>query len=86
MLKIDKDVPIPRRSNGDAKMQEINDALDVIEVGDSIEFALDTKSNNDFTARSREGARFNSAAKRRGFKIISRRNSATKTIRYWRVE
>tara|TARA_B100001059_G_scaffold190454_1_gene193412 strand:- start:505 stop:765 length:261 start_codon:yes stop_codon:yes gene_type:complete len=86
MLKIDKDIPIPNRKRIHSKMQEVHSALDVMEVGDSIEFPFDAKPKSSYSATSNMGARFYAAARRRGINLTSRRNNDTKTLRYWRVK
>jgi len=68
------------------KTKGLNDALDVMEVGDSIEFPLDSRRKNSYSSYSKEGASFYAVARRRGIKLTSRRNSDANTVRYWRVE
>lgn len=84
--KIDKGIPFPKKGNGYYKTRAIHDALDVMEVGDSIEFPLDSKRKNSYSSYSKEGARFWTIANARGIKLSSRRNNEANTVRYWRVE
>ena len=85
-LKIDKGIPLPEKGNGYYKTRAIHAALDVMEVGDSIEFPLDSKRKNSYSSHSKEGVRFYTIANNRGIKLASRRNSEANTVRYWRVE
>lgn len=84
-LKIDKGIPFPEKSRGYHKTKYIHDALDAMEVGDSIEFSVDAKrkSGQNF---SKEGERFYAAARHRGVRLRSRLNVDANTVRYWRVE
>tara|TARA_R100001163_G_C4993000_1_gene144910 strand:- start:406 stop:669 length:264 start_codon:yes stop_codon:yes gene_type:complete len=85
-LKIDKGIPFPEKGTGYHKTKYIHDALDVMEVGDSIEFPLDSKRKGSYSSYSKEGNGFYMIAKSRGIKLASRRNSEANTVRYWRVE
>ena len=85
-LKIDKGIPISEKGSGYYKTRAIHAALDVMEVGDSIEFPLDSKRKNNYSSYSKEGVRFYAIANTRGIKLTSRRNSDANTVRYWRVE
>tara|TARA_R100001510_G_C7459854_1_gene80853 strand:+ start:120 stop:416 length:297 start_codon:yes stop_codon:yes gene_type:complete len=85
-LKIDKSIPIPEKGSGMYKTKGFNDALDIMEVGDSVEFPLDAKRKNGYSSFSKEGASFYAVARRRGIKLLSRRDNDTGTVRYWRVE
>lgn len=85
-FKIDKGVPLPEKGSGYYKTRAIHDALDVMEVGDSIEFSLDAKRKNSYSSYSKEGNRFYAIANTRGIKLTARRNSEANTVRYWRVE
>ena len=85
-LKIDKGIPLPEKGNGYYKTRAIHAALDVMEVGDSIEFSLDAKRKNSYSSHSKEGNRFYAIANTRGIKLTARRNSEANTVRYWRVE
>jgi len=84
-LKIDKGIPFPEISRGRQKTKYIHDALDVMEVGDSIEFPLDSKrkSGQNF---SKEGERFHAAARHRKVRLRSRSNSEANTVSGWGVE
>ena len=73
-LKIDKGIPLPEKGNGYYKTRAIHDALDIMEVGDSIEFPLDSKRKNSYSSYSKEGVRFYTIANNRGIKLASRRN------------
>ena len=85
-LKVDKGIPLPEKGNGYYKTRAIHDALDIMEVGDSIEFPLDSKRKNSYSSHSKEGVRFYTIANNRGIKLTSRRNNEANTVRYWRVE
>ena len=84
--KVDKGIPLPEKGNGYYKTRAIHDALDVMEIGDSIEFPLDAKRKSNYSTYSKEGNRFYMIAKNRGIKLTSRRNSDANTVRYWRVK
>jgi hypothetical protein len=84
--KVDKGIPLPEKGNGYYKTRAIHDALDVMEIGDSIEFPLDAKRKSNYSTYSKEGSRFYMIAKNRGIKLTSRRNSDANTVRYWRVK
>jgi hypothetical protein len=84
-LKIDKGIPVPTMLPHQRRTVEIHAALNAMEVGDSVEFCLDT-ANKKGQMYSQEGSRFVAVARRRGIKLTSRRNSEANTVRYWRVE
>lgn len=84
-LKIDKGIPIPTMLPHQRRTIEIHTALDAMEVGDSVEFCLDTVTKKG-QMYSRLGRRFGSVARRRGINYKTRTDLETQTIRYWRVE
>tara|TARA_R100000315_G_C5097449_1_gene55882 strand:- start:17 stop:274 length:258 start_codon:yes stop_codon:yes gene_type:complete len=82
--KFDKDIPIPETGRS-TESREVHKALDAMEVGDSIEFCLDSSFKSG-ALYSKEGQRFDAIARRRGIKLTSRRDYEKKKIRYWRAE
>ena len=85
-LKIDKNVPLPKaKSGGRANTKHFYDALDIMDVGDSIEFSID-KMDSDNQPISVQGRRFAAAARGRGFKMNRRLSQDRNTVRYWRVK
>ena len=84
-LKIDKGIPFPEKSKGYHKTKYIHDVLDVMEVGDSVEFPVDAKRRRG-QLFSREGERFYAVARHRGIKLRIRLSNDANTVRYWRVE
>jgi len=84
-LKIDKGIPFPEKSRGYHKTKYIHDALDVMEVGDSIEFSVDAKRRGN-QLFSKEGERFYAVARNRGIRLSTRLSNDRDTVRYWRVE
>ena len=86
MLKIDKGIPIPesRSHMRSPRHQEFQDILSVMEIGDSVEFPVDTIS--DGQRYSKEGNVFKAIARNQGMKIAQRTNKDKSAIRMWRVE
>ena len=84
MLKIDKGIPIPKKGIHRPKNQEVQDALSLMEIGDSIEFPTDAISNG--TRYSRKGNTFKVIANRQGMRLTQRANEDGSAIRFWRVK
>ena len=85
MLKVDKGVPIPKKNiGGRPKNQDVHDALSLMEIGDSVEFATNATSNN--TPYSKDGNTFRQLARLRGMKMTQRVNEDKSAIRFWRVK
>lgn len=82
-LKIDKGVPLPEKRN-QLKTDHLHATLDVMEIGDSVEFSIDTM-DSDNQPISVQGRRFAAAARGRGFKMTRRLGRDRSTVRYWRV-
>ena len=91
MLKIDKGIPIPesRSHMRTPRHQEFQDILSVMEIGDSVEFAVDTiwgEGSNKAHRYSKEGNVFKAIARKQGVKIAQRTSEDKGAIRMWRVE
>jgi hypothetical protein len=86
MLKIDKGMPIPesRSHMRSPRHQEFQDILSVMEIGDSVEFVVDTIWKGQ--RYSKEGNVFKAIARKQGMKIAQRTSEDKSAIRYWRVE
>ena len=86
MLKIDKGIPISgKRSHmRSPRHQEFQDILSVMEIGDSVEFPVETISAGQ--RYSKEGNVFKAIARNQGMKIAQRTNKDKSAIRYWRVK
>ena len=87
-LQIDKNVPLPKaKSGGRIKTQHLYDALDIMEVGDSVVFAVDGMKKRGKEPSSQEAERFQQIAKRNyGFKVSRRLSEDRQSFRYWRVK
>tara|TARA_A100000172_G_scaffold54919_1_gene35092 strand:- start:698 stop:976 length:279 start_codon:yes stop_codon:yes gene_type:complete len=85
-LKIDKGVPLPKTGGRQAKTQHFYDALDVLEIEDSVEFPVDGVRGPHNALTSKAGESFAQLAKRRGFKMTRRLSDDRQTIRYWRIK
>tara|TARA_B100000519_G_scaffold47808_1_gene38403 strand:- start:900 stop:1172 length:273 start_codon:yes stop_codon:yes gene_type:complete len=90
MLKIDKGIPMPenRSHMRTPRHQEFQDVLNVMEIGDSVEFAVDTiwGEGNKAQRYSKEGNVFKAMARKQGVKIAQRTSEDKGAIRMWRVE
>ena len=87
MIKIDKDVPLPaKRSSKGGKTKHLHDALDVMEVGDSVEFPIDGVSERGQPYSKDGESLYYIAIRQRGFKITRRLSNDRETIRFWRTE
>ena len=87
MIKIDKDVPLPKEGKKVGKTQHFHDALDVMEVGDSVEFPITGVTGRHKHPYSKDGeSLYYIALRQRGFKMTRRLSRDRKTIRFWRVE
>ena len=86
MLKIDKGIPIPesRSHMRTPRHQEFQDILSVMEIGDSVEFAVDTIWKGQ--RYSKEGNVFKAIARKQGINIAQRMSEDRSAIRMWRVE
>ena len=86
MLKIDKGIPIPesRSHMRTPRHQEFQDILSVMEIGDSVEFAVDTIWKGQ--RYSKEGNVFKAMARKQGINISQRMSEDRSAIRMWRVE
>ena len=87
-LKIDKNVPFPpAKSGGRIKTQHLHDALDIMEVGDSVVFAVDGTKKHTKEPYSNEANTFQKIASRNyGFKMSRRLSEDRQSYRYWRVK
>lgn len=87
-LRIDKNVPLPpAKSGGRVNTQHLYDALDIMEVGDSVVFAVDGTNNRTKEPYSNEANTFQKIASRNyGFKVSRRLSEDRQTFRYWRVK
>ena len=90
MLKIDKGIPIPesRSHMRTPRHQEFQDILSVMEIGDSVEFAVDTiwGEGNKAQRYSKEGNVFKAIARKQGINISQRMSEDRSAIRMWRGE
>ena len=88
MLTVDKGVPLPeKRSSKGGKTKHFHDALDVMEVGDSVEFPIDGVRTDNKSPYSKDGeSLYYIAIRQRGFKMTRRLSNDRKTIRFWRTE
>ena len=91
MLKIDKGIPIPKSRSHmrSPRHQEFQDILGVMEIGDSVEFAVDTiwgEGSNKAHRYSKEGNVFKAMARKQGINISQRMIEDRSAIRMWRVE
>ena len=86
MLKIDKGIPIPesRSHMRSPRHQEFQDILSVMEIGDSVEFVVDTIWKGQ--RYSKEGNVFKAMARKQGINISQRMSEDRSAIRMWRVE
>jgi hypothetical protein len=86
-LKIDKNVPLPPAKSGSrARKQHLHDALDIMEVGDSVVFAVDGMNKRTKEPYSNEANTFQKIASRKyGFKMSRRLSEDRQTFRYWRI-
>ena len=87
MLTVDKGVPLPeKRNNKCRKTKHLHDALDVMEVGDSIAFPIDGIRKRHRQPYSKDGETlYYIAIRSRGFKMARRLSDDRKTIRFWRT-
>jgi hypothetical protein len=85
-LQIDKNVPLPKaKSGGRINTQHLYDALDIMEIGDSVVFAVDGMRRGK-EPTSKEGNTFHTIARRTyKFKISQRLSEDRQTFRYWRI-
>ena len=88
MLTVDKGVPLPeKRSSKSEKTKHLHDALDVMEVGDSVEFPIDGIRRRHRQPYSKDcETLYYIAIRSRGFKMTRRLSDDRKTIRFWRTE
>jgi hypothetical protein len=88
MLTVDKGVPLPeKRSSKSEKTKHLHDVLDVMEVGDSVEFPIDRVRGDCKEPYSKDGeSLYYIAIRKRGFKMTRRLSNDRKTIRFWRTE
>ncbi len=86
-LQIDKNVPLPKAKSGcRAKTQHFYDALNIMEVGDSVAFPLNKTRGLKKEPYSNEANTFHTIARRTfKFKMSQRLSEDRKTIRFWRV-
>tara|TARA_A100001515_G_scaffold145071_1_gene151750 strand:- start:166 stop:426 length:261 start_codon:yes stop_codon:yes gene_type:complete len=86
MLKIDKGIPIPesRSHMRTPRHQEFQDILGVMEIGDSVEFGVDTIWKGQ--RYSKEGNVFKAMARKQGINISQRMSEDRSAIRMWRVK
>jgi len=88
MLTVDKGVPLPeKRSSKSEKTKHLHDALDIMEVGDSVVFAVDGTKKHTKEPYSNEANTFQKIASRNyGFKMSRRLSEDRQSYRYWRVK
>lgn len=87
MLTVDKGVPLPEKRNSKGKTKHLHDALDVMEVGDSVEFSIDRVRGDRKEPYSKDGeSLYYIATRSRGFKMTRRLSNDRKTIRFWRIK
>jgi hypothetical protein len=90
MLKLDKHVPIPKKASGKKRNEEFHNLLEVMEVGDSIAFPIDTTRRGPRNHRdilvSRQAENFRAMARTQfGYKMTMRSSSDGSEMRIWRV-
>lgn len=83
-IKIDKNIPIPRKRSGrPRKYPNFRVILREMEIGDSIEFSVDSEYRGQLkSAAAKQMCR---AAAAEGFKTAQRVSKDRKTLRVWRT-
>jgi len=90
MLKLDKHVPIPKKASGKKRNEEFHNLLEVMEIGDSIAFPIDSTRRGPKNRRdvlvSRQAENFRAMARAQfGYKVTMRSSSDGSEMRIWRV-
>ena len=90
MLKLDKQMQIPKKASGKKRNEEFHNLLGVMEIGDSIAFPIDTtrrgpRNRSDILVY-RQAENFRAIARTQfGYKMTMRSSSDGSEMRIWRV-
>ena len=83
-IKIDKNLPIPKRQWKSRKHPDFRMIFEQMEIGDSIAFPVDHK-NKKGALRSRAAEAMRTIGYTEGFKTAIRLSEDKKTVRVWRT-
>ena len=86
MIKIDKNIPIPHKTSGKPRNEEMHNALKIMEVGDSLEFETDSTSSNGTAYSKFLGALKSTGRRRYNYKFTERLSDDKSKMRLWRIE
>ena len=82
-IKIEKNIPIPKRRWYKTKHPDFRVIFMEMEIGDSIEFPVDHKYKGTLKSKAAEAMR--AIGRTEGFKTVTRLSEDKKTIRVWRT-
>ena len=86
MIKIDKNIPIPHKTCGKPRNEEMHNALKIMEVGDSLEFETDSISSSGTPYSKPLGALKSTGRRRYNYKFTERLSDDKSKMRLWRIE